>query len=151
MIHRIVVMKRSTWTASEREPKGFHKAVTTSWRDSECAAVANLLDPFQLEAPLGQRRTDCAADVWAPLCPVETRTAKHPTLCTRGGKIDAKPCQEFHASRRYFACFVAEYDEIIGHHRIGKVDAQHAGNVVVAGAPRVVFTIGEHIQQPESA
>jgi hypothetical protein len=55
--------RRQETSASEREPKGFYKAATPRWRDGKCAAVANLLDPFQLEAPLGQCRTDCAADV----------------------------------------------------------------------------------------
>ena len=80
--------------------------------------------------------------MWTSLCPVETRTTKYPTLCTRSSKIDAKPCQEFRASRRYFARFVAEYDEIMGYHRVGKVDAQHAGNVVVAGAGAAHLIIG---------
>jgi hypothetical protein len=48
-------------------PKGFHKAAMARWRDGECAAVTNLLDPFQLEAPLGQCRPDCAADVCTSL------------------------------------------------------------------------------------
>ena len=112
------------------------------WRDGECAAVANLLDPFQVEAPLGYCCTDCAADVWTSLCPIETRTTKHPTLCTRSGKIDAKPRQELRASRRYFACFVTEYDEIMGNHRVGKIDAKRAGDVIVAGAGAAHLIIG---------
>ena len=38
---------------------------------------------------LGQCRTDCAADVWTPLRPVETRATKRPALCTRAALFHA--------------------------------------------------------------
>src|SRR6516164_7154718 len=107
--------------AGSRQPRTRHHASRPS---RPCGSLWALgLTPLHIEwhkaditAPLGDCCTDCAADVWTSLCPVETRTTKHPTLCTRSGKIDAKPRQEFRASRRYLARFVAEYNEIMGHH-----------------------------------
>jgi hypothetical protein len=60
----------------------------------------------------------------------------------RGGKIDAKPGQEFHTSRRYFPGFVAKHDEIMRHHRVGKIDTERAGNVVVASAGAAHLIVG---------
>src|SRR5215472_7530529 len=96
--------------------------------------VAHPLDPFEIEAALRQRGADRAADVRPALRPVEARAAKDATLGARGRKIHAEPREEFEARRRHLAPLVAKHDQVARRHRVRQGDAEHAGDVVVAGA-----------------
>ena len=80
-----------------------------------------------LMSGLGQKQT--LADVRVMTFDVEQRQSESPKASTRP-----------HSA--YLARFVAEYDEIMGDHRVGKVDAEHAGDVIVAGAGAAHLIIG---------
>src|SRR5262245_28425976 len=67
----------------ERQAEQVHQAAAADRRDGDGARVTHPLDPFQLEAPVRQRRADGAADVRPPFGPVHARAAKDATLGAR--------------------------------------------------------------------
>ena len=111
-----------------------HQTAPPGRRNRQRAAIAHPFDPFQLKAPVGQRRADRAADMRPPFGPIQTRPAKHPALAARMREIDAELAEKFRAGRRDFAGFVAEDDVLVLDQPLGKADAEHAGDVVVTGA-----------------
>src|SRR4030095_6213542 len=94
------------------------------------AVAAN---PVQHEAARRQLGAECAADMQAPLAPVETR----PAIEARGrarAQLQAEPPEEIHAGIGDRAAFVGQLDIAALAERIGEPHPELAGEMVVAGS-----------------
>jgi len=74
--------------------------------------------------------------VWASLGPIEAESAKVAAGRTQRGKLDPELGEETGACCRDFSGFVVEHDVFTGDERVGEIDAETAGKVVVTNPGR---------------
>src|SRR5262245_49712303 len=104
--------------------------------DDHGVAAPHPFHPAEIEVTRGERGPHRTRDVWPALGPIEAEPAKGAAGRTPGGKIEAELGEKPGALRRDFGPFVVEHDVFTGDQGIGEIDAESAGEVVVANSGR---------------
>src|SRR4051794_29562410 len=132
-ISRPATTRPGTPFGPESDPEGFAEAAFAGAGDHHRARIGPTLDPAQVEAAVGQRLPDRAADMQPPLAPVEARAAEHRTVFA-GAQIDAEFIEKALALFGHRAAFRGQLDIAALGEGVGKRDAELPGEMVVAGA-----------------
>src|SRR5437588_8306493 len=114
-------------------PQGFAKAALAGGSDRDRARFAVAADPVQREAARRQLGAERAADMQAPLAPVEAGSAIE-VGGRVGAQLQAEPPEEIHAGLGDPAAFAGQLDITAFAERIGELDPELAGEMVVAGS-----------------
>src|SRR5512143_3179634 len=104
--------------------------------DDHRAAVLRPLRPPEIEAPLRERGPDRARDVWPSLGPVDTESAKGTALRAQRRQVEAELREKSGPRRRDLGGLVAHHDVLVRDQRIGEINAETAGEVVIADSSR---------------
>src|SRR6266404_7902917 len=104
--------------------------------DDYGVAALHPFHPAEIEVALGDRGPYCSRDVWASLGPIEAESAKVAAGRTQLGKLDPELGEKTDACSRDFSGFDVEHDVFAGDERIGEINAEAAGKVVVANSGR---------------
>jgi hypothetical protein len=112
-----------------RKPRRPNGVTITAW-------LRFILHPAEIEVALGDRGPYRASHVWASLGPIETESAEVAAGRTPGGKLDPELGEKAGAGCRDFSGFVVEHNVFAGGESIGEINAEAAGQVVVANSGR---------------
>src|ERR1051325_6824256 len=114
------------------DPEGVAEAALASPGDRHGARIGFALNPTQREAAIGQRFSECPADMQPPLAPVETRPTEYRAVFS-GAEIDAELTEEALAFVGDGAAFGRQLDMAALGERVSERDAEPAREMVVAG------------------
>src|SRR5436853_785752 len=106
------------------------EAALAGGSDRDGARFAVAADPVQREAARRQLGAERAADMQAPLAPVEARPAIE--AGGRAAQLHAEPPEEIHPGIGHRAAFVGQLDIAALAERVGEPDTELAGEMVVA-------------------
>jgi len=117
------------------DSKGFQEPALSRQGDDDSAAVPHSLRPTEIEEAAGERCSHRAGDVWPTFGPVEAQSAETAgrTQCSH---VDAKLGEKTGAGFRDLGGFVAGRDICVCGKKIGEVDAEATGKMVVANSGR---------------
>ena len=123
-----------TVTGLKRHAEHFLEAARAGGGNVERAAVARACEPSKIEASRRERRADRAAEMKPPLGPIEARTTEDAPAVPHRVEVDAEILEESSAAFRELAAFLREEEVTALTQRIGKRNAEPAGEVIVASA-----------------
>jgi len=132
----IRVAPRRDTAALRRYSEDLAKSAATPWGNDDRATLAHALNPAEIEASLGQRGTNAAAEVWASFCPVKTRTAENAAVAARCCKIDAEFAKEHDTTVGHLAAVIGKSNIPALAECVAEPNAEPAGEMVVAGPRR---------------
>src|ERR1700737_2105233 len=100
--------------------------------DDHRAAVLHPLGPTEVEEPVSERRPDSAPGVWPAFRPVEAGAVEAAAPRSRSKEVDPELREKPGAICRDFSGFVAEHDVFARRERVGQIDTEPTGKVVIA-------------------
>jgi len=122
------------------DAEGLLEAPSSRRGDDYGVAALHPLHPAEIEVALGDRGPYGTRDVWASLGPIEAESAKVSAGRTQCGKLDPELGEKTGACCRDLSGFVVERDVFAGDESIGEINAEAAGEVVVANSGRTKRT-----------
>src|ERR1700730_1910933 len=114
-------------------PESLAKAAFAGRGDADRARLGTAADPVQRKAARRERRTKGAADMEAPLAPIETGPAID-VAAPAGIEIHPEVAAKTHAGLGHRAALAGQLDIAVFGQRVGQTDAELAGEMVVACA-----------------
>ena len=122
------------------DAEGPLEALSSQRGDDYGVAALHPLHPAEIEVARGDRGAYGTRDVWASLGPIEAESAKVAAGRTQCGKLDPELGEKTGACCRDLGGFVVEHDVFAGDESIGEINAEAAGEVVVANSGRTKRT-----------
>ena len=104
--------------------------------DEHGVAVLDSLQPAEIEVARGDGGPHRTRDVWTSLGPVEAESAKVAERRTPCRKLDPELGEKPGAGCCDFGGLVVEHDILASGERIGEINAEAAGQVVIADSGR---------------
>jgi hypothetical protein len=118
------------------DAEGLLEAPPSQWGDDYGVAAPHPFHPAEIEVALGDRGPYRSRDVWTSLGPIEAESAKVSAGRTQCGKLDPELGEKTRPCCRHLSGFVVEHDIFAGDESIGEINAEAAGEVVVANSGR---------------
>src|SRR5215813_7342015 len=104
--------------------------------DDDGLALLHPLNPAEIEVAPGHHGPDRTCDMRASLGPIEAESTNVAAGRTQPGWLDPEFGENTGAGWRDFGRFLVEHDVVAGNESIGEIDAEAAGEVIVANSGR---------------
>src|SRR5262249_1772427 len=119
------------------DAENIHETPLSRRGDDHRAAILHSLGPAEIEAPIGEFRSNRAADVRPAFRPVQPGATEVAASGARTNDIDPKFCEEPAAFLGYLCGLITKNEVFARSEKIGQVDAEASCQMVIANPGRL--------------